>query len=158
MKAIIPLLLLWSGFAVAQSERYVTITAVPSATQPGVKASYALAEGETAIAESLMGNKSAYFEKDGAKFSFNNPTGVVVAGPARFVIGGGASESTLLTLKILPDSFAPGRTLVIPADTHGANIIMEASPDLVQWTNALPGVYTNTSGHTFFRIRAQRLP
>jgi len=47
---------------------------------------------------------------------------------------------------------------VIPAGTAGANIALESSTDLVHWTPARPGAYTNLQAHMFFRIRADRLP
>jgi hypothetical protein len=42
--------------------------------------------------------------------------------------------------------------------TGGANIILERSTDLIHWTAAAPGAYTNQESHLFFRIRADRLP
>ncbi len=46
---------------------------------------------------------------------------------------------------------------MIPADTKGAEIVMESSTDLLNWTEAEPGVYTNTTAHMLFRIRAERI-
>lgn len=63
-----------------------------------------------------------------------------------------------MTAEIIPQSFPPDKTLVIPADTGGANVIMESSTDLVHWDAAQPGQYTNLTSHLFFRIRAERLP
>ena len=35
---------------------------------------------------------------------------------------------------------------------------MEQSRDLINWTNSVPGLYTNTAiSHLFFRLRAERL-
>ena len=83
----------------------------------------------------------------------------VVAGPAiiqlKYYTG---TNPGFCTIKVEPESFPPDKTLIIPADSHGANIIMEASPDLVHWTNSVPGLYTNATGNMFFRIRADRIP
>ena len=54
--------------------------------------------------------------------------------------------------------YPPDKTLIIPADTKGANIIMEASTGLVHWTNAPPGLYANPTASMFFRLRAERIP
>ncbi len=86
---------------------------------------------------------------------------IIVAGPAIIKIhGAGGNNATVCTLKITPDTdiYPPDKTVVIPADTNGANIILEQSTDFVNWTPADPGVFTNLTGHLFFRIRAERLP
>ncbi len=64
----------------------------------------------------------------------------------------------VLTVEIEPESFPPDKTIIVPQGTPGANIVMEASGDLVHWTNAPPSLYTNTEpSHLFFRLRAERL-
>lgn len=83
----------------------------------------------------------------------------LVAGPATIQLKYNNNlDTAFCTVQIDPESFPPDKTLIIPADTKGANIIMEASPDLVHWTNSVPGLYTNTTGNLFFRIRADRIP
>ena len=53
--------------------------------------------------------------------------------------------------------FSPSTAVVIPADATGpVNIILESSPDLVNWTGALPGTYGSSSTNRFFRVRAVR--
>lgn len=66
-------------------------------------------------------------------------------------------QSAFATFEITPESFPPGQTVIIPADTPGANIILESSTNLIHWTTATPGPYTNVPAHTFFRLRAERL-
>ncbi len=91
----------------------------------------------------------------------NSGSAYVVAGPARIELryqNGPNSFSSFSTIEVEPESFPPDKTLIIPADTKGANIIMEASSDLIHWTNSVPGLYTNISGNLFFRIRADRIP
>ncbi len=87
-----------------------------------------------------------------------------IAGPAQIILDSGTRQpdgngaQMMLTVEIAPESFPPGQTIIIPQGTPGANIIMEASGDLVHWTNAPPGLYTNTEpSHLFFRLRADRL-
>ena len=86
---------------------------------------------------------------------------IVIAGEAkiRIAYGGTAGPySAFVTLQITPESFPPDKTLIIPADSKGANIIMEQSTDLINWSASLPGAYTNMTNNLFFRIRAERIP
>lgn len=51
----------------------------------------------------------------------------------------------------------PSTAVVIPTDATGpVNIVLESSPDLVNWTGALPGTYGTSSTNRFFRVRAIR--
>lgn len=85
-----------------------------------------------------------------------------IAGPASFIFGRTGNPqynySSFVTIEIIPASFPPDKTIIIPADTKGANILMEASADLIHWTNAPPGLYTNSPSSLFFRLRAERIP
>ena len=87
---------------------------------------------------------------------------VVLAGPAAFELSYGPGtadkEIAFLTIQITPESFPPDKTLIIPPDSKGANIIMEQSTDLVNWSVSAPGAYTNMTNNLFFRIRADRIP
>ena len=121
-----------------------------------------------------MGGSNPYLAvtKDGFKAEFNDnnpafllPPKALIAGPATFRFGIPAptnpNYSSFVTIEIIPESFPPDKTIIIPADTKGANIIMEASTDLIHWTNAPPGLYTqtnDTSKNLFFRLRAERIP
>lgn len=83
--------------------------------------------------------------------------GASVSGPATIWLSGYGSP-TFVTLRIAPESFPPDKTIIIPQGTPGANIVMEQSTDLINWTNSLPGIYTNAAvNHLFFRLRAERL-
>jgi hypothetical protein len=53
--------------------------------------------------------------------------------------------------------FSPSTAVVIPTDATGpVNIVLESSPDLVNWTGALPGTYGSSTTNRFFRVRAVR--
>ena len=84
-------------------------------------------------------------------------TSYVIAGPATIELRYGP-DTAFCTIDVEAEMFPPDKTLIIPGDSRGANIIMEASPDLVHWTNSVPGLYMNTTGNMFFRIRAERVP
>jgi len=102
-----------------------------------------------------------YFIKNGVEFQYSGST--VVAGPATLSIHTvedwrNKPQTAFLTVEITPESFPPDKTIIIPQGTPGASIIMEQSVDLVNWTNSVPGLYTNTAiNNLFFRLRAERL-
>ena len=88
----------------------------------------------------------------------NSANSYVVAGPATITLTSSGGNTAFCTVQIDSASSPPDRTLIISADSRGVNIIMESSSDLINWTTALPGVRTNTTGNLFFRIRAERNP
>jgi hypothetical protein len=53
-------------------------------------------------------------------------------------------------------NYLPADSIVIPASATGSvQIILESSPDLVNWTAASPGTYGASAGtNRFFRVRA----
>jgi hypothetical protein len=53
-------------------------------------------------------------------------------------------------------NYVPADAIVIPASATGnVQIILESSPDLVNWTAASPGTYGASAGtNRFFRVRA----
>ena len=85
------------------------------------------------------------------------------AGPATLTLINGVNpdqrgiNAAFCTLEIIPESFPPDKTVIIPAGT-GANIIFESSTDLIHWTTNAPGIFTNSPANQFFRIRAERIP
>ncbi len=124
-------------------------------------ASNEVAEVAARNAEWNANAPQGYWIKDGVTNALPlaaNSSPSVIAGPAviRLTSSPGDQASAYCTLKIKPESFPPGNTLVIPAGS-GAYISLEASPDLVIWTNSVPGAYTNMTGNLFFRIRADRI-
>lgn len=51
----------------------------------------------------------------------------------------------------------PSTSVVIPSDATGpVEIKLESSSDLVNWQDALPGIYGATTTNRFFRVRAIR--
>jgi len=57
-------------------------------------------------------------------------------------------------------NYVPADAIVIPASATGdVQIILESSPDLVNWTAASPGTYGASAGtNRFFRVRAAMSP
>jgi len=88
----------------------------------------------------------------------------VIAGPATIQIKVDNSNtyfqtpcSVYTTIQIADNEpqFSPSTAVVIPVDATGpVNIVLESSPDLVNWTGALPGTYGSSSTNRFFRVRA----
>ena len=66
-------------------------------------------------------------------------------------------SSTYLTVKIIPQSYDPNKTLIIPPGTNQVQITLQVSPDLVNWTTATNGVYGSPNTAQFFRINEQVL-
>jgi hypothetical protein len=106
------------------------------------------------------------FEKDGltdstslAPDEFRSAqTRWVLAGPATVRLTSYALDRlSFITVDIQPDLFPPDKTLVVPQGS-AANVILESSTNLVNWSLAPPGLYTNQVVNMFFRIRAERLP
>lgn len=82
----------------------------------------------------------------------------VVAGPATLSMVSVNGNPGFCTVKITPESFPPDKTIIVLPGTGGGNITMECSTNLIQWTPASNGVYTNLSEARFFRIRLDRIP
>jgi len=90
----------------------------------------------------------------------HQPYKLVIGGPAKlnFQRGpGSGTDPSYLTIQLDSDQFPPDKTVIVPEGT-GANIILESSTNLINWSPASPGLYTNRIGNLFFRIRADRLP
>jgi hypothetical protein len=86
---------------------------------------------------------------------------VVYSGPSN------PNVSELVTLTITTPTIAnvisnyvPADAIVIPASATGnVQVILESSPDLVNWTAASPGTYGASAGtNRFFRVRAAVSP
>jgi hypothetical protein len=162
-----PILILVAGCCVvsAQTERYVTVTAKPVEPSPRATNTCVITEGEAAEIVSMMPNSSYLtIEKDGISFdSYRQATenpggrGTVIKGPATFRLLAQSSTASYLTLKVMPESFPPDRTLILPPGTDQVQITLESSTNLVQWSSATNGVYGSPDEARFFRIHLQKL-
>lgn len=170
--------LLLSTVAAGAQSRFVTLVVA------GMNSTNSLSIGtnQTAIVRSYIessGFSSTFFSYmeisklgyrsfllDGSNLKPDAPAyrgAIMVAGPATFTLisnaAAGNDYPAFATIEIIPESFPPDKTIIVPSGT-GANIVMEASTDLIHWTNAPPGVYTqtnDTSKNLFFRLRAERI-
>ena len=99
------------------------------------------------------------FNREGFSSGNQYTPPVVIAGPATLSIDGPNlnPDFAYLTVDIQPDLFPPEKTLVVP-EGSGANIVLESSTNLVNWSPAPLGLYTNRTGNLFFRLRADRIP
>ncbi len=119
-------------------------------------------------------------------FASGNPTGVVAITSTQIFTGltnisvnntwlyggasgyspanyGGASATFKIETPVIAtviSNYVPADAIVIPASATGnAQIILESSPDLVNWTAANPGTYGPSTGtNRFFRVRAAITP
>jgi hypothetical protein len=69
-------------------------------------------------------------------------------------------QITTPTAANVVSNYVPADAIVIPASATGnVQIILESSPDLVNWTAASPGTYGASAGtNRFFRVRAAVSP
>lgn len=100
------------------------------------------------------GNRSSYFREPG-QTAFSTPLfPLVVPGPAVIKVMG---YGGMATFKITPDQYPSDKTVVVPGGPGGASVTMECSTNLVHWTPADNGAYTNLPGVKFFRIKLDRI-
>ena len=92
----------------------------------------------------------------GANLGAANP--LTVAGPATSQLKfsqAGFSGYCFCTVKIEPESFPPGQTIILPQGTVGV-IHVESSTNLVQRQDEWVHAFSNTNQNRFFRLRAER--
>lgn len=79
-------------------------------------------------------------------------------GPATISLRRNNNEfSGFATFEIMPEPFSPDKAVTIPPGLGGATVTLECSTDLVNWTTATNGIYTNLPAAKFFRIKADRI-
>jgi hypothetical protein len=97
-------------------------------------------------------------------FEYKGAVNPVVAGPATIQVRVDNTNtyyqtpiSVYATVQVMDNEpqFSPSTAVVIPSDATGSvQIVLESSPDLVNWTAALPGTYGSSATNRFFRVRA----
>jgi hypothetical protein len=85
---------------------------------------------------------------------------VTSSGQALYPVGWATFQITTPTVTTVVSNYIPADAIVIPASATGnVQIILESSPDLVNWTAASPGTYGASAGtNRFFRVRAAMTP
>lgn len=158
------LLLLAGGWlALAQTERYVTATAIPTSPSGSATNKVIIAEAEAAEIMSVTTlNAFLYFQRDGTNFvgfkaADATGKGTIMKGPATVVLVGQLGTPAYLTLKIMPESFPPDKTVILPPGTNQVQVTLESSTNLVNWAAATNGVYGSPNEARFFRIHLQKL-
>jgi hypothetical protein len=99
-------------------------------------------------------------------FEYEGAANPVVADPATIQVGVDNTNTYYLTpisvyatVQVTDNEpqFSPSTAVVIPSDATGpVQIVLESSPDLVNWTSVLPGTYGSSATNRFFRVRAIR--
>jgi hypothetical protein len=148
--------------------KYVTLKVESSFAPPGfVTNTFEITSSETAeVVGTYLNGTWLEVEKEGTLFLFtdavlNNYVNrqVIIAGPAVFRLRTiTTNQKSFSTLRIIPESFSPDKTIIIPEGTAGATITLECSTNLLNWSTATNGFYTGTNSSKFFRIRAERAP
>ncbi len=84
---------------------------------------------------------------------------VVVAGPAivrlEIMPSGTPTKYMFANVRIEPESFPPGQTIILPEGTVGT-VHVESSTNLVSWQDEWSQTFSDTSANRFFRLRAER--
>jgi hypothetical protein len=154
------------SLASAQTWQYVTLTATPLAPSESATNTYAIADAQAAEIISVQSPSFAYLSitKDGVSFPYwraadNNPggKGTIIQGPATFTLLAQSSTAAYLTLKLMPESFPPNQTLILPPGTNQVSITLESSTNLVNWSSATNGIFGSPDEARFFRIHMQKL-
>ena len=175
-KLKLALLLCLLCFAGTVHARIVTLTVGGSKTND----SLTIGTNEVLTVLTGEGDDQVLWEKDGFSFGsfndsyfwaneFNSATAsargkyiaysLTVAGPATINLRARNTQESpsYLTVQVKPEQFPPDKAVIVP-EGSGANIVLESSTNLIHWTDATPGLYTNRTGNLFFRIRADRIP
>ena len=65
------------------------------------------------------------------------------------------TNSTVMTVKIIPVNYDVNKTLILPPGTNQVAIALETSTNLVNWSTATNGIYGSPDEARFFRIHMQ---
>jgi hypothetical protein len=176
MKTPLNLVLAMSFFGIAITSttncfsQTQTVTLAVSENASQFTASYAVATNQFVQITSLAGQPVVptvfLYHSSGIMATTTNTgtyTGLTnISVTAGYYYPGPRINSGLVTLTITTPSnptMIPANCVVIPTDATGpVQILLESSPDLVNWTGALPGTYGASSTSRFFRVRAVATP
>jgi hypothetical protein len=161
------LILGWSLQGTAQTVQAVTVTAYNTSTGGGSQSYLPL---QTNQIISLVGSAGSVYSiygyfPSGVSFAF--PSNGIFTGLTNVTVtqeAGTFPSAAVATFQITTpatttviSNYVPADAIVIPASATGSvQIILESSPDLVNWTAAEPGTYGASAGtNRFFRVIAQ---
>ena len=65
-------------------------------------------------------------------FSPNSHLNRLIAGPAELIWTGSSSDYAILTIEVIPSSFPPDKTIILPEGTVGT-VHVESSTNLIDW-------------------------
>lgn len=157
------LLTVGCGWASAQTEHYVTITAVPTSPSGSATNKVIIGEAEAAEVMSITTlNSFLYFQRAGTNFvgfkaADATGKGTIMQGPATVVLVAQLGTPAYLTLKMMPASYPPDKTVILPPGTNQVQVTLESSTNLVNWAAATNGIYGSPDSARFFRIHMQKL-
>jgi hypothetical protein len=162
-------LFLLLGLVPASAEVLTLVTSLRSGSSSAPALStvtITLAEGDVATAKYL--SETAFLDTriGGTLYRVgpNDPNQdklPVIAGPATIQLSNfSISDLAIGTIEIkrtgTPAS-TPANVIVIPDDGNGDHeVFLESSPDLVTWTNTLPGTFNSRGANRFFRVRVRK--
>jgi hypothetical protein len=158
---LLSILVLVAGCCLAsgQTKQYVTLTVPPTATNI-----YTVAQGQAAEIVFVWGGELSFtIQKNGLNFGpgfVTSSAGIIVQGPATMTFVSTSPPSNgpgLVTLKIIPESYDPNKTIIVPPGTNQVQITLQVSTNLINWETATNGIYGSPNTAQFFRIREDTL-
>lgn len=121
-----------------------------------------LAISENQSVAYMIGSSSSawvYFGATGMRAPMINVTGSYhrdIDGPVTVALYEGQTTG-VFKIVTKDGAMTPSGTIVIPADHKGpVHIKLECSSDMVNWTDATPGIYQASVSNRFFRIKGLR--
>jgi hypothetical protein len=116
--------------------------------------SYLNYAGNPILRVNIKGHKAAFGgEPNSSVFPVVGPATVSFEMPSPMT---DTSHWAWVTLEIVPESFPPDKTIVIP-EGSAARIALECSTNLTHWAEVYSETHTNAPSNKFFRIRAERI-
>jgi hypothetical protein len=152
--------------AAAQTVQYVTLTYTAASGNPNYSLQtnyYAVQTNQVVSLVGITGGVCNYYSASGTAFS-DSTVGHIYTGLTNVALmtqynSGSSAETFQITTPptaAIVTNYVPADAVVIPASASGnVQIILESSPDLVNWTAAQPGIYgPSAATNRFFRVRA----
>jgi len=158
-----------SGNYAVQTNQVITLVGYDWTSQPRITGSFP--DGATTVMSPFVINNAAHqvttlgggISYTAASYYTSTPLATQIFTGLTNIAVSWASATIKIetpTAANVISNYVPADAIVIPASASGnVQIILESSPDLVNWTAASPGTYGASAGtNRFFRVRAAVSP
>ena len=162
ISALVTVLLFVVVLAAAQTVEFISLVN----TNSSLSVTYPLQTDQSVSLVGIYGNPTVFgYTAGGTRITLANPsTGPfqIFSGLTNLSLQAGNTtlyanfQITTPASATVISNYIPADAIVIPASASGnVQIILESSPDLVNWSGASPGTYGVSAGtNRFFRVRA----